>query len=162
MSARGGAEKSGRTSGWYVLLLAWIIYAATYFLVFKKMVKDVPDVTNWQLLDIAHKYGPFIGAALGLAAFLATEIVYVFALLFRVKARRGMALLLTIPAYAVWAAFGYDLTYREPRYAEVAKAIITYTGKPMLYAAVAVMGLAALGLLLSLGAALFKKRAPSQ
>ena len=148
-------DTTGRTSGWYVLLLAWIAYAAAFFLFSRTMVKPAADITNYQLLAYGPKYGPFFGAAFGLAAFLVTGLVYLIARLFVRRARRALACLLTALGYGVLLAFGWDLVYREPRYAEVARAIITYLGKPTLYAAEIVSGLALLGAVLSL---ILKKR----
>jgi hypothetical protein len=154
-SVQGDDGKSGRASGWYVLLLAWIAYAAAFFVFSKTTVKAAADITNYQLLDYGPKYGPFAGAAFGLAAFLATGLVYLIARFFVRDARRLLACVLTMLGYGVWLLFGWDLVYREPRYAEVARAIITYLGKPMLYSAEIVCGLALVGAVLSV---IVKKR----
>lgn len=145
-----GGGKSGHASGWYVLLLAWFAFAGAFFAFSKSSVKPVPDITNYRLLEYGPKYGPFAGVALGLAAFLATGVVYLVIRLIRKRPSRPVALVLTAVGYSAWLLFGYDLVYREPRYAEVARAIITYLGKPMLYSAAVVVGAAALGAALNL------------
>lgn len=149
--------RAGRTAGWYILLLAWPVYAAAFLAFSRTMVKDAPDITNPQLLDIAHRYASFVGAALGLATFLVTGLVYLILRLFTKRGRRLMASLLTAAGYAVWLVFGYDLVYLEPRYAEVARVIITYLGKPMLYAAGAVTGLALVGVVVSVLTLILKR-----
>lgn len=133
-----------KNSGWYVLLAAWLIFAVAYLIFFKTSVQPPTDVTNAKMLMYGGKYGAFLGIALGLAAYLATGLAYLIAR-FLTGQRRLAALLLTAAAYGAWALFGYDLVYLEPRYAEVARAIITYTGKPLLYASVLVVGLCLLG-----------------
>lgn len=139
----------------YVLFLAWIAFAGVFFAVSKTVVKNAPDIANGQLLDIAHRYASFVGVALGLATFLVTGIVYLIARLILKKPSRLAALVITMLGYAPWLVFGWDLVYREPRYAEVARAIITYLGKPMLYSAAIVCGCA---LLVSALTLVFKKR----
>lgn len=134
--------KTGRTSGWYVLLLAWLLFAAAFFVFSKTSVKPAADITNGELIGYAAKFGPFVGAALGLLSFLASGLVYLIVRLFVKSRRLAAASLLTVLGFAPWLVLGYDLVYREPRYAEVARAIITYLGKPMLYASAAVCGLA--------------------
>jgi hypothetical protein len=154
-SARSADGKPRRASGWYVLLLAWIAYAAAFFAFSKTAVKAAADITDYRLLEYGPKYGPSVGVALGLAAFLATGIVYLIARRFVRNDRLLLACVLTALGYGVWLLFGWDLVYREPRYAEVARAIITYLGKPMLYSAEIVCGLALVGAVLSV---IFKKR----
>ena len=94
--------------------------------------------------------GALIGIALGLVTYLATGAVYLLARLFRMGARRLVALVLTALGYGAWLALGYDLVYVEPRHTEIARVIITYLGKPMLYSATLVCGLAALGIVATL------------
>jgi hypothetical protein len=147
-------------AGWYVLLLAWLAFAAAYFGFSKATVEPAPDITNGRILEIAGTFGPFVGAGLGLATFLATGLVYLIVRAFAKGARRSAALLLTALGYSFWLWFGYDTVYLEPRYTEVARAIITYTGKPMLYASVLVCGLSVFGFAASLFASLRKERKP--
>ena len=155
-SVRDDSKKTGRPKGWYVLFLAWVVYAAAFFEFSKTLVKDAPDVTNGQMLDLAHRYAAFLGVGLGLVSFLVVGLVYLIARLVMRKSSRLVALVLTALGYAPWLVFGWDLVYREPRYSEVARAIITYTGKPMFYSAVLVCGVAVVGIPLTL---VFKKRA---
>jgi len=146
----GDVTRSDRTAGWHVLLLAWPVYAGAFFAFSKMYVKPAADITNYQLLGIANKYASYVGAVLGLAAFLVTGIVYLVLRLIRRKPSRFVALILSALGYAPWLVLGYDLVYLEPRYAEVARAIITYLGKPMFYSAVIVCGAALLGSFLTL------------
>ena len=150
VSAGDTTTKSGRSSGWYVLLLAWIVFGAAFFALSKTMVKPANDITSDQLIEIAGRYSSFVGIGLGLVAYLVTGLVYLIIRLFRLKARRFVALVLTALGYSAYLVFGYDLVYRERRYAEVARVIITYLGKPMLFSAAIVCGLAVLGVLLTL------------
>ena len=154
-SAHEDNKKAGRTSGWYVLFLAWIAYAIAFFAFSKTVVKDAPDVTNGQMLDLAHRYASFLGIGLGLVSFLVVGLLYLIVRLIMRRSSRLVALILTALGYAPWLVLGWDLVYREPRYSEVARAIITYTGKPMLYAAAIVCGVALIGVPLTL---VFKKR----
>lgn len=144
----GSAPGAGRTPGWFVLLLAWIAFAGVFFAASKTMVVPPMDVTNGRILELAGKYASFVGIALGLASYLASGLVYLVIRLIRVRALRLAALAVTFLGYAPWLVFGYDLVYLEPRYAEIARAIITYLGKPMLVSAAVVCGVVLLGAVL--------------
>lgn len=152
---RSDGGKPGRTSGWYVLLLGWLVFAGAFYAFSKGLDTTASDITNYELLEIADKYANYVGVALGLVAYLATGVVYLILRLFRLKNLRVVALALTAAGYSAWLALGYDLVYREPRYTQIANVIITYTGKPMLYSAALVCGAALVGLALTL---VFKNR----
>jgi hypothetical protein len=141
---KSGESGKLKTSGWYVLLAAWAVFAVAYLVFSKMMVQPPADVTNAKMLMYGGKYGSLLGIALGLLAYLATGLVYLIAR-FLTGQRRLVALLLTAAGYGAWTLFGYDLVYLEPRYAEVARAIITYAGKPLLYAGALVVGLSLAG-----------------
>jgi hypothetical protein len=153
-AAAKSAGKRG-SAGWYVLLLAWPLYGGAFFAL-ERGVKPAADVTNGELLAIFGKWSPLFGFALGLASLLASSIVYLIVRLIMRRPSRAAAAFLTALAYAPWLVFGSDLVYREKRYAELARAIITYLGKPMLVSAEIVCGAAILTAVLSL---IFKKRA---
>lgn len=145
-----------RSAGWHILLLAWLVYAGAFFACSKFLVMPATDLTNYQLLDLGNKYAQFAGAAFGLASFLVIGIVYLLIRLFiKAPQRRLVAHILTVLGYAPWLVLGYDLVYREPRYAQVAIAIIDYLGQPMFFSAAIVCGIALLGMVLGL---VLKKR----
>jgi hypothetical protein len=138
-------NRRAQTAGWYVPPAAALLFALLFF-AFARGVEAPPDVVSAKIIDVFGRYAAFGGAALGLIAFLATGLAYLILRLLSRRWRRVFALGVTAVAYAALAAVGYDLVYLEPRYAEVARAIITYLGRPTLYAAAIVVGAATLAL----------------
>ena len=120
--------------------LAFVLFALLFAGFSVGLKPDVAGIDNGQVVEIFKKWTPLAGAVFGLLSMLGMYIVRLFG--FR-KFRLGGPLLLML-GYAPWLAFGYQLAYREPRYAMIAKAIITFLGKPMLYSGGAMVGLGAL------------------
>lgn len=152
-SANAPAEK--KSAGWYVLLLAWLVYGSAFYALSKSLVKPAADITNYDILNIFNTYSSYTGIGLGLISFLVAGVIYLIVRLILRGPSLAAASLITALGFAPWLIFGWDLVYREPRYAEVARAIITYLGKPMLYSAVIVCSVTIVIFVCSL---IFKKR----
>jgi hypothetical protein len=114
--------------------LALLLFAGLYFATFKLFPASVADISSERILEPFQKYGAYGGVAAGLLSMLGMYVLYIFRALFRLNRFRFSAPFVLMLGYAPWAAFGYQLVYREPRYAMIAKAIISFTGKPLLYA----------------------------
>jgi|GEM_PF-2096945 len=121
-------------------LLAFILFALLFAGFSFGLKPDVTGIDNDEVIKLFKQWTPLAGAAFGFLSMLGMYIVRLFG--FR-KFRLGGPILLIL-GYAPWMAFGYQLAYREPRYAMVAKAIIAFGGKPMLYASGAMVGLGVL------------------
>ena len=124
--------------------LALLLFAGLYFAAFRLFPASVADIDGEKIIAPFQRFGPYGGVAVGLVSMVGMYILYIFRALFRLNRFRFSAPLVLMLGYAPWAAFGYQLAYREPRYAMIARAIISFVGKPLLYAASAmvVLGLA--------------------
>jgi len=127
--------------------LALLVFAGLYFAVFKLFPASVADIDSERILAPFQKYGAYAGAGVGLLSMLGMYIVYIFRSLFHLNRFGFSAPFVLMLGYAPWAAFGYQLVYREPRYATIAKAIISFMGRPLLYASSAMVILGFLWLL---------------
>ena len=114
--------------------LVFLLFAGLFFAGTKVFPANVADIYNEQVLSLFPKYVPFAGFAFGFLSLLGMYILYALRGLFGLKGSRLAMPLLLFLGYAPWAAFGYQLAFREPRYAMIAKAIIEFAGKPMLLA----------------------------
>jgi hypothetical protein len=130
------------TAGWYILVLAWLVYGGLFFTFSHYLVKPASDITNTEILHLFGTYTPFVGFVFGFLSFLVTGAIYLIVRAVLHRGSRAAASFVTVFGYAPWVMFGWDLVYREPRYVEIARAMITYLGKPMLYSAETVCGLA--------------------
>jgi hypothetical protein len=126
--------------------LAFLAFALLFAGLSLGLRPDLAGIDNAQIVTLFKKWTPLAGVALGFLSMIGMYLVRLFG--FR-KLRLGGPILLIL-GYAPWLAFGYQLAYREPRYATIAKAIIAFLGKPMLYASGAMVGLGVLLLIVAL------------
>lgn len=133
--------------------LAFLLFALL-FAGFSFVLKpDLMGISSGEMVDLFKKWTPLGGAAFGFLSMIGMYIVRLFG--FR-KFRLGGPILLIL-GYAPWLAFGYQLAYREPRYAMIAKAIISFLGKPMLFASGVMVGLGILFFIVVLVRGISKK-----
>lgn len=125
-----------------VPFLSLLVFAGLFFGYTQYFPPVTDDINNSQILGIFQQYASYAGAALGVLSMILMYLLYLFRL-------RSPGLLLIL-GYVPWLAFGYDLVYVEPRYAEIAKAIISFLGEPMLYSSAVMVGLGLLWFIISL------------
>ncbi len=130
-----------RLHGPLLPFLAMLLFAALFFAATRMVPAQTAGIENARVIALFEKYLPLTGVAFGLLSLL---LMY---LLFGLKALLGMgrsglgAPVVLMLGYAPWAAFGYQLLYREPRYAMIAKAIIAFLGQPLMLSGMAMTGL---------------------
>jgi hypothetical protein len=127
--------------------LALIIFSAAFFVFSKTLHPFLGDIDTGDMLDKFQKYSPFAGAAFGILSMLLMYILYIFRRLFRLHKTRYSAPVVLILGYAPWLIFGYQLAFREPRYAMIARAIIAFGGVQMFYSSCVMVGLGILWLI---------------
>ncbi len=154
MNSDTNPEKLPRLHGALMPFLAFLLFAVLFFAVTKVFPADTAGLDN---IGLFQKYSPYGGATFGLLSMIGMYIVYGLCALFRLTRFRVTAPILLILGYAPWAAFGYQLVFREPRYATIAKMIIAFAGKPLLYTGGAIVALGLVWLLITLIKPLFSK-----
>jgi hypothetical protein len=132
-----------------MILLAALVFALLFFLVTQQMPADPTGITNSTIVTLFEQYTPYGGLAFGLLTLLLIAILAGFFRLVGLSKTRFSRPVLVVLGFAPWAAFGYQLVYREPRYAIIAKAIIEFLGEPLLYAGSALVGVGVLWLIVS-------------
>ena len=132
-----------------MILLAALVFALLFFLVTQQMPADPTGITNSTIVTLFEQYTPYGGLAFGLLSLLLIAILAGFFRLVGLSKTRFSRPVLVVLGFAPWAAFGYQLVYREPRYAIIAKAIIEFLGEPLLYAGSALVGVGVLWLIVS-------------
>lgn len=133
--------------------LAFVLFSLLFAGFSVALKPDLTGISNGEMVDLFKKWTPLAGVAFGFLSMLGMYLIRLFG--FR-KFRLGGPILLML-GYAPWMAFGYQLAYREPRYATIAKAIIAFAGKPMLYSGGAMVGLGALFFIVALIGGRLKK-----
>lgn len=129
--------------------LAFIIFTAAFFIFSKTIHPFIGDINNSEIIEKFGMYAPYAGAGLGLLSMLLMYVLYIFRRLFRLHKNRYSAPVVLIIGFLPWLALGFQLAYREPRYAMIVRAIISYGGQPMLYASIAMAGLGILWMILN-------------
>lgn len=133
-----------------MIFLAALVFALLFFLVTQQMPADPSSITNSTIVTLFEQYTPYGGLVFGLLSLLLIALLAgIFRLVGLSKTRFSRPLMVTL-GFAPWAAFGYQLVYREPRYATIAKAIIEYLGEPLLYAGSVLVGVGVLCLVVAL------------
>ena len=133
-----------------MIFLAVLVFALVFFLVTQQMPADPSGITNTTIVTLFQQYTPYGGLAFGVLSLLLMGILAGVFRLVGISKLRFSRPLLVVLGFAPWVAFGYQLVYREPRYATIAKAIIEFLGEPLLYAGSALVGVGVLWLMVSL------------
>lgn len=137
--------------------LALIVFAIAFAAVAKLFPADVRALSGEKIVVTVARFSFAAGAAFGLLSMIAMYILYGIGAVTRLAKSRVFMPLILIICYAPWAAFGYQLVYREPRYTTVAKILIDLAGVPTLYAGTLMLGAGVVWLMLSI---IMRKKQP--
>lgn len=116
-----------------------VLYASLFAWSFFQYPADSASIDSFQIVQFFDQYAMYAGIGFALLSFVGILILKGLLSLFRVRSSMKLDALLIFVGYLPWGLFAYQLLYREPRYANIAKAIIEYLAFPM--------GIAALGCL---------------
>ena len=133
-----------------MFILGFLLYAGAFFAASRVFPPFMDDLEGWSGLHYFDAYARYAGAAFGFLSLLLMLILLGLAALFGLRQFRATGPVIFMLGFLPWAALGCELVYREPRYAMVARAIISYGGKPMFYAGAALMGAGLLWLIVRL------------
>jgi|CXWL01.1.fsa_nt_gi hypothetical protein len=135
-------ESASNSGSAGIPFLAWIVFSGIFYGYGKYFPAVTTDINNSQILNISQQYASYSGIIFGFLSMLLMYLFFAFGL-----RRSGI---LFIIGFVPWLAFGYQLAYREPRYAEIAKAIISFLGEPLLYSSAVMVGIGLLWFIISL------------
>lgn len=127
-----------------MLFLSSLIYALSFWGFSTLLVADSSSIDSYSIVQFFDQYAQYTGVGIAIVSLLGMLIGRLVLALFKLHKRRFTNSLLVMLGFAPWLAFGYQLLYREPRYANIAKAIIEYLGEPMLYSSIVLVVFGAL------------------
>lgn len=133
-------KQLSRMHGAFTPFFAWIAFALAFFIITQAVPAETADISSYSILEFFKKYSHYAGVGIGLLAFLSMLILMGLATLFRLKNNRFFMPIILILGFFPWLIFGYQLVFVEPRYANLAKAIIAFLGQPMLYGSALMTG----------------------
>jgi hypothetical protein len=123
-----------------MIYLSSVVYALLFLITSKVFPADPSSIDSYSIVQVFDQYASYAGLGFALLSLLLMLILTGIFSLLGLKKNRFKKPLLVFLGFAPWAVFGYQLIYREPRYANIAKAIIEYLGEPMLYSSLILMG----------------------
>jgi hypothetical protein len=139
--------------------LLWsLLFLGLFVAVFYLQKPTTLAVDNATIKMIVTKYGAASGTVLALLGLL---IMYFIAGIKRIVGLRRFRILnpLVVLVVALPAlAFGWELLYKEPRYTDIARAIIGYLAQPLFLSSLVISALALLWLVLLLLRPLLRRR----
>ncbi|HPO05950.1 MAG TPA: hypothetical protein PLQ36_02460 [Candidatus Gracilibacteria bacterium] len=130
----------------------FLIFAGIYWLI-ARGVSAPSDLQNPQILKIFSQYQPYFGAGFALISLICTFLLVSILRIFGKTHRFISSPLLSIGIFGGWAGFAYQLLHFEPRYTEIAKAIISFCGSPLWIASLSLAILSIIWLIINI----FKK-----
>ncbi len=136
--------------GAYFPLIALIIFAGTFYLSQLLIAPSGDSISNSTILDIFEKYSGLFGIGLGFLSLLLCYVLIGIKKLVRIGKIAILNPLVLILSHLPWLLFAIQLKYKEPRYTDIAKAIIDFSATPMLYASIALIALATIWLLVEI------------
>jgi hypothetical protein len=131
-------------------VLVFFLYSLLYFGISKFLAFTPTEIQNQQILNIFSKYGAFFGAGIGILSMIGLYILFVFFMVFGKNARRITSPLLTLLVSGGWAGLGYQFVFLESRNTEIARAIIDFSGAPLLWSSAIIAGLSLVWLVVNL------------
>jgi hypothetical protein len=113
---------------------AFIFFAFLHYVLFKgslvSMLVEASDISNQKILQPSIEYGAYAGV---LVAFSSALLYTILALIRRIlggKNLRSLDPILFAISILPWFIFFWVLVYKEPRFTDIARAIITFLGGP--------------------------------
>jgi len=113
-------------------MLTLLIFVLVYYLFYGPT--GISDITNQAIINIFTKYAPYVG---WLAGIISLVIFYILVLIKRIAHLTKFIILnplLLALSFLPWYLFSRQLIFFEPRFTDIARAIISYIGEPLLVA----------------------------
>jgi len=120
-----------------------IVFTASFIVNKEAALKDFASA-NYRMEDIFTKYGIYAGIIFAVVSWIVLGMLEGIASLVGLGKWKYVNIILSLIVFGGWLAFAVQLVFIEPRFTSIAKAIIFFTGKPLLYASGATLIIAAL------------------
>jgi len=113
-------------------LLACVILAGAAVAAFAILQPSGDDIGNSQIQNIAKMAGWGVGPVIALLAFITIGILNVLRRMFRLRKVQALDAPIVLLGILPFLILAWNLT-GEPRYTPIARAIIDFAGRPMLW-----------------------------
>jgi len=133
-------------------VLAIVIFALTYYLSQGEVKGGQPDdISNREIVALFKKLNLYIGFALALSSFALYGLLIFVRRLFRLGKINLLRPFLLAGAFLPWFLLARQLVFFEPRYTDLARALIDFVGWPLYYGSLAGLITALIWLAAALG-----------
>ncbi len=143
-------------------LLTFFLFALAFFLIYLGGQGSLPletkDIVNQKVMKIFTAWTPYLGIVFAFLSYL------VYLTLGGIKRLVGLKRFVSINPFLLgaailpWLVFARQLVYFEPRYTDIARALISFVGEPLLAASIFGLILAALWLMLLIMKLILKRK----
>lgn len=113
-------------------LLTCVILAGAAVAAFAVLQPSGDDIGNSQIQNIAKMAGWGVGPVIALLAFLLIGILNVFRRMLRLRSTKALDAPIVLIGILPFLILAWNLT-GEPRYTPIARAIIDFAGRPLLW-----------------------------
>jgi len=137
--------------------LAMILFAAVYFVAYQMIAPESTDISNLKILGIFDKYAQYFGFGLAFLSLLLWYVLYGLKSLLRLGKFRLVNSITYLLGLLPWGIFSYQMVFKEPRYTDIARAVIDHVAQPLWYTVLVLAGIGGLWFVLALFYSLFKK-----
>jgi len=149
------AQMPGRSkTGWLWPFFAFLFFAAYYYLDYKLslngILAETRDIANSTISESFQKFSIFGGVIAALISLLVYYVLIAVKKIVGLKKIKFINPMLWILAVLPWYFFARQLVFDEPRYTDLARAIISYVGRPLYSASIAAIWFGILWLVVSL------------
>lgn len=135
-------------------LLTFILFALAFFLIYiggrSSLALEIRDISNQKILKIFSDWTPYFGIVFAFLSYIIYLLLVGIKHLVRLKKFMIINPFLLAASVLPWYFFARQLVYFEPRYTDIARAIISFVGEPLLSVSVFGLVLAALWLFILL------------
>ncbi|NUJ97927.1 hypothetical protein HGA92_04035 [Candidatus Gracilibacteria bacterium] len=115
---------------YFLLIFIFLAFFYASFFIFGN--KEL-NIQNFQMHDIFEKYGIYFPLVFGIVALVGTLLLFLIKIIFRLNLL-VVSIIIYLLVYGFLLAFGIQLKYFEPRYTDIAIALIDNYALPLIIA----------------------------
>ena len=137
--------------------ISFLVFSFIYVIVFKVFNPEATDIVNTTIAKIFKNYSLWFGVIFAFFIMLSSYVLHGIKILFRGKNFYFLNPFLLAIAVAPWFILAYELLYKEKRYTDIGRGLITYVGKSLWITTEIMLGLCVVWFIVSLIIFLKKK-----
>ena len=114
-------------------LLVCVVFAAATALAYAGLKPSGEDIGNAEIFRIVSLAAWGVGPILGIVSLLLIGLLNLIRRLVRLREVAFLHPIVLLLGVLPWLAFSIELVFKEPRFTPIARAIIDFAGRPMLW-----------------------------